>query len=64
MTPCFYIIFWLHIMYIFHCVKDQEDLNPRSKMAHLPLNPHELFFVLIRCTSRIRKEGNSSHGGK
>ena len=37
MTPYFYSIFGLYIMYIFHFVKGQEDLNSRSKMAHLPL---------------------------
>ena len=36
MTPYFYSIFGL-CMYIFHLVRGQENLNSRSKMAHLPL---------------------------
>ena len=37
MTPYFHSIFGLYIMYTFHFVKGQEDLNSRSKMAHLSL---------------------------
>ena len=39
MTPYFYSIFGLYrYMYIFHLAKGQENLNSRSKMAHLPLS--------------------------
>ena len=60
MTPFFYSIFGLYYMYIFHLAKGQENLNSRSKMAHLPLwgiNDLKLFFhlttfcVFLLCTS-------------
>ena len=35
--PLFLFHFWIIYMYIFHLVKGQENLNSRSKMAHLPL---------------------------
>ena len=35
--PLFLFHFWVIYMYIFHFVKGQENLNSRSKMAHLPL---------------------------
>ena len=36
--PLFLFHFWIIYMYIFHLVRGQENLNSRSKMAHLPLN--------------------------
>ena len=35
--PLFLFHFWVIYMYIFHFVKGQDNLNSRSKMAHLPL---------------------------
>ena len=36
--PLFLFHFWVIYMYIFHFVKGQDNLNSRSKMAHLPLS--------------------------
>ena len=51
--PLFLFPFQVMYMYIFHFVKGQENVNSRSKMAHLPLRCIGLSLQVCKISRRF-----------